>query len=246
MIGRKKVSGHTYRINEQILLSLREKSIDPLIVWEIFNRKSYSRPWYELNENDTAVDIGAHIGVFTLYAAANVPKGKVFAYEPIYGNFSLLKKNVKQNRLTNVKIFNKAVTSNGRKIKIYVSPSNSGGHSIYPVDHNKIAEVESVTLENLMKQNRISKINFLKLDVEGAEFDIILKTPKNVFKKIDKIVMEYHDFTAKENNHKEIVSFLAECGFKTTVSGTFLESKIFRAGMILAKRNWSLNQSLMW
>jgi len=88
-----------------------------------------------------------------------------------------------------------------------------------------------------MKQNRISKINFLKLDVEGAEFDIILKTPKNVFKKIDKIVMEYHDFTAKENNHKEIVSFLAECGFKTTVSGTFLESKIFRAGMILAKRN---------
>lgn len=235
LLGRQKAGKHVYKIDGR-KISLRENTIDAFILWETFITGIYKGEKFKIKPNDIIADIGGHIGIFAVYAASQAFSGRVFTYEPVPENFRLLKKNKEINRLTNLKIFNKAVTSDGRSIKLYISPSNSGGHSIHPVDSRNNITVPSVTLEEIFIQNKLRRINYLKIDTEGSEFDIILNTPKKVFRKVDKIVMEYHDFAVSGQSHIDLVKYLEDCGFIVYLKSPLLIRKIFKMGMILAKR----------
>ena len=129
-----------------------------------------------------------------------------------------------------------AVNSSGNDINLNMSLSNTGGHSIYSVDTGKILRVPSITLEKVLQINDINKIDYLKIDTEGGEYDIILNTPKEILKKVDKIVMEYHDYLSPLNNHVELIEHLKSCGFEVVIKGSVLERKILKLGVLLAKQ----------
>lgn len=125
----------------------------------------------EIKRDDIVLDIGANIGYYTLIFAKLVGEnGKVFAFEPDPTNFAILKKNVKINGYKNVVLINKAVSDKAGKLKLFLSEDNMGDHRTYDSkDDREFVEIESVKLDDYFDKTS-DKINFIKMDIQGAEY----------------------------------------------------------------------------
>lgn len=152
-----------------------------------------------LKPSDIVVDAGAAIGEFTV--KASIQAGFVYAFEPEPENFSMLQKNTE--KLHNVKIFNKALSSSSGRKPLYLS-KNWGGHSLIPKQDNRTVEVDTVRLDDV-----VDRADFLKVDVEASELD--------VFKGATKLLQNCHPFIAIEIHNKEIfqnvLDFLSQFGY---------------------------------
>lgn len=129
-----------------------------------------------LREADTAIDIGAHYGYFTLLAASLCGKaGSVYAFEPHPGNFLILRKNVMLNNFSNVYPIQKAVSNRSAIARLFLS-KGSGQHSLVSVPpgteaspgHVDYIDVETVTIDDYFRGKRV-RPRIVKMDVEGAE-----------------------------------------------------------------------------
>jgi FkbM family methyltransferase len=137
-------------------------------------------------EGDIVVDIGAHMGRYTIPSAKSVGvSGKVIAVEAHPYNFGILQHNLKLNKLTNVSALNSAVYSKKANLKLYLPDEDLG----YTMHHSlmtnylstkynneierKFVEVEADTLDNLLKSCGITTVNWIKIDVEGAEYEVL-------------------------------------------------------------------------
>jgi len=126
----------------------------------------------EIKKGDVVLDIGANIGYYTLIFAKLVgDNGKVFAFEPEPNNFALLKKNVEINGYHNVVLIEKAVSNKNGKTRLYLAKENLGDHRIYEseviIGRNSI-EIDTVRLDDYFKDYE-EKIDFIKMDIQGAE-----------------------------------------------------------------------------
>jgi FkbM family methyltransferase len=178
-------------------------------------------------EGDIVVDIGAHIGLYTIISSKRVgTKGKVVAIEAHPGNFEMLNSNIKLNQLTNVIPLNYAVYSKETKIKLYL-PSGESGFTKYNTimpnwinTQEKFVEVNANTLDYLLQLNQIrqEEVNWIKIDVEGAEFEV-LKGATNVLSKSKDIALliEVHG----QNNYRPLVEFLSSYNFKIEFEKTY-------------------------
>ena len=188
---------------------------------DIFIKKVYER-FYKLKEGDIVVDVGANAGMFMVKAALSVgDKGKVIAIEPIEENFELLKRNIEFHNLNNVYIIRKALGSKRGKttmIKSLLSCTHQLKGLKNPEFPIQEVDVEVDTLDNIVKQLNINKIDLLKIDVEGAELEV-LKGAKESLKITRNIAMELH--CKKE----EIKSFLEQREFQVIIRGNRLYAK---------------------
>ncbi|MCV0411890.1 FkbM family methyltransferase [Nitrosarchaeum sp.] len=184
-------------------------------VWVV---EEYDKKYLKINSNDVVIDIGAHIGLFTLYVSQFCKEGKIYAYEPVKTNFELLIENIKINSLKQVNAYNCAVLDSKKKIQIFLNDDDAG-HSIYTKSQNSVL-VESTSLKNIFDENQIQFCNLLKMDCEGAEYEILKNLPLEYFKKINKIVMEYHMFNKFPEKLEEIKLILASQNFKIKVDST--------------------------
>jgi FkbM family methyltransferase len=155
------------------------------VVLDDYNIKNY------IKDDDIILDIGSHIGSFSICASRNTKKGFIYAFEPSPENFEQLRKNIALNKSQNIIPINKAVLSRKKKTRFYINKTNYASNSIF-TKTNTFIEVPCINLSDIFKKYNLPKCNFLKMDCEGTEYDIILNTPKNVLKKIDKMVIEYH------------------------------------------------------
>jgi FkbM family methyltransferase len=138
------------------------------------------------SEGDTVVDIGAHMGRYTIPCSKSVGlSGKVVAIEAHPYNFGILQHNLRLNKLKNVRLLNCAVYSNRARLKLYLPDEDLG----YTMHHSlmtnylaskysneierKYIEVEADTLDNLLKARGINEVNWIKIDVEGAELEVL-------------------------------------------------------------------------
>src|SRR5918992_2762481 len=137
-------------------------------------------------EGDTVVDVGAHMGRYTIPSAKSVGvSGKVIAVEAHPYNFGILQHNLKLNKLTNVSALNSAVYSKKANLKLYLPDEDLGYTMHHSVMTNylstkynneierKFVEVEADTLDNLLKSSAITTVNWIKIDVEGAEYEVL-------------------------------------------------------------------------
>jgi FkbM family methyltransferase len=171
-------------------------------------------------QGDIVVDIGAHMGRYTIISSKRVgTNGKVVAIEAHPGNFEMLNRNIKLNQLTNVIPLNYAVYSKETKIKLYL-PEEDSGFTIYNTimsnragTEDKFVEVNANTLDCLLQINQIreEEVNWIKIDVEGAEFEV-LKGATNVLSKSKDIslLIEVHG----PDNYRPVVEFLNLYNFK--------------------------------
>jgi FkbM family methyltransferase len=184
---------------------------------EIFKDKDHTAvPNFPSKKDEVIIDLGANEGFYTLKANEKSPNSKIISVEPNPYAFQILKKNVSSNKLKNVTLLNKAVTSKNARIifEIVKGRTTVGSTKVYEKyrDKEKLRKIkiDSITLEKLCRKYNIRSIDLLKIDVEGSEFDI-LKSSKNILPKIKKIVVEYHNAQKTKEKVKRILS---KNGFK--------------------------------
>lgn len=183
-----------YKLRNGLRYKLRGGSTDRFIINEVWIHKSYNPKGFEIKQNDIVVDIGAHAGIFTILASYYAKDGKVYAFEPMKENYELLKENIKLNYAKNIEPINKAVSAKSGKLKFYVSQTkNKGQNSLYKLsDTQKQISVGKISFKDFIK--KIPRIDFLKIDCEGAEYEILFSLSKAEFQKIKKISMEFHNY----------------------------------------------------
>ncbi|MEK6844552.1 MAG: FkbM family methyltransferase [Nanoarchaeota archaeon] len=223
-----------YLLRNGIKCKARARTNDKKIINEIWERKIYNPKNFEIRESDVILDIGAHIGCFSVFASKLAEKGRIFSFEPFPENFALLKDNILLNKINNITSINKALGNKNGKTDIFLSMHNTGGHSFYSSHKNseKKIKVDVTSLPSFMKENKISKINFLKMDCEGAEFEILFNCPKDTLEKIEKISMEYHNKSGV-NNVNVLKQYLENNGFKVIIKNNNIHTSY---GMLYAHR----------
>jgi len=124
---------------------------------------------YKLKKNDVVIDAGAFTGDYTVFAAKKVgERGKVIAFEPDLKNRKILKRNLHHENLKNVIIIPKGLWNKNTSLTL----DKSGLHSSLS-SKNQGEKIEVVKLDDELKKLGIEKINFIKMDIEGAEIKAI-------------------------------------------------------------------------
>jgi len=172
----------------------------------------------EIHSGDVVLDIGAHIGYYTLQFANLVGStGKVYAFEPEPKNFELLKKNVQINKHDNVVLIQKIVSDKVGIVEFFISKFDSIGNKLFKSDESGSSiKVGSTTLDEYFKDLK-KKIDFIKMDIQGGEgkatlgMKNLLKENKNL-----KIIQQWAPEPLKQNhtNPEDHLKFLQHIGYK--------------------------------
>jgi len=191
-------------------------------LWPHFSDVWYHRTYTKhctIPPDSVVVDIGANVGTFSLFAARAARI--VYSLEPASSNFALLVSNV--SRTQNIVPLNLACAAkNGRaSLDLNTNPVSYSLTTRRPTDRHETVDV--ITLGALFERYRINHCDFLKLDCEGSEFDIIMGSEPPLMLRISRIVMEYHDHLSEQFSHRDLLQRLNGLGFRTeayNASGT--------------------------
>lgn len=140
----------------------------------LYNKTNIGEGTYEsenvfISEGDVVFDVGANVGVFSIFALKHTKLSSVFAFEPISQNYDILKLNLVNNQIyDNAKIFNIALSDYIGYAQMQLSSDNMGAHSMIFLD-NDLVNVVTTTLDEFVNSNNITKIDFIKVDIEGSE-----------------------------------------------------------------------------
>lgn len=191
---------------------LRGRSADKTVFKEIWLNKLYDQYGVKIEKGDTVVDIGAHVGIFSTYAAEQSQTGKIFSFEPFVENYKRLQFHKKVNNKDQIVPFNYGISGDAGTKVLYINSKNSGGNSLFKGENKKEkVEIETLTLNEFCVNQKIKTIDFLKVDCEGAEYDIF-NQDHSFLKGVKKIIMESHPFEG--NSVFDILKTLKSYGFK--------------------------------
>jgi FkbM family methyltransferase len=186
-------------------------------------------------EGDTVIDIGAHIGRYTITSSKQVGNtGKVLAIEADPDNFQLLKRNIALNNLKNVLPLNYAVFSTRTRMKLYEQSASAKYNSLMLARAAKTknyVEVNADTLDSILKLNEVNQVNWIKIDVEGAEFEVLKGSTKTLSTDNVSLFIEIHNIDDPSHYHN-IIDFLKyrnyEITFEQRYEGSGESHVIFR------------------
>jgi FkbM family methyltransferase len=164
----------------------------------------------------TVLDLGANIGYFSVIAGLCAgARGKVYAFEPEPVNGSYLSKNIALNHLENIKVIPKIVSNTSGVASLYLDKGNHGAHTcakgnIQTAFSHRL-EVESTTLDEFVETENLDRVDFIKMDVQGAEGLVFEKALLVINKFPVKILMEFWPEGLKRMGTEpaELLSFLA-------------------------------------
>ena len=239
--------------------------------WEIFKQRQYEYPGFELRSNDTLVDIGGNIGMFALWAAPQIPAGRLVSVEPNPAALECLRLNVERNNLRNVTIVPAAAGGEDGTMDFVYHPGwemlgyNAALDAPWFATGSRMARffrwllqralnhahdfaadqkitVRQMTLPRIMDEYQVGAIDYLKIDCEGGEFEILRGMNAAYWSRIERIVVEYHDY-GSDRKHGELVRILQNNDFHVVVARSWFECVFApfgaHVGMIWAKRRSS-------
>jgi len=155
--------------NSDGIFFCRKKSTDLNIIRNTFEEKL--KEHFRLT-NGNFIDIGAHIGKYTVRIAKGLKTGKVIAIEAHPANFSILQKNIMLNKLKNVIPLNIACWDKDTTVKLYESTSYAK-HFIGNVSDKKHVLIQAKKLDDILKNLDMQTVELIKIDVEGAEGHVL-------------------------------------------------------------------------
>jgi FkbM family methyltransferase len=204
------VLGHRIHLDRQDSLLLSVNGVYEALETRLFEES--------IAPGDVVVDVGAHIGYYTLLAARAVgPQGSVIAFEPERENFRHLSRNLAENGYTNVTCVNGAVSDRSGRQALFISSDNTGDHRIYTGDEKRAKySVDVVSLDDFFA-DRSKSVNVIKMDVQGAE-PKVLEGMKALLRANDDVVLftELGPRALQDANTsaRELVDSLEEAGFE--------------------------------
>lgn len=187
--------------------------MDVWIIKETCLDRDYESNATSIQDGWTIIDIGAGLGDFAISVAYEHPNCQVYAYEPFPESYRLLDKNIKLNSIRNVIAAPIAIGARSGEMTLFTT-----GAAVQHTTTNTSSTAAAVTIQGLclddvFEVNALSVCDFLKMDCEGGEFDILLHASEATLKKIRNICLEYHD-GATEFSHTDLVNYLWQRGFQ--------------------------------
>lgn len=169
----------------------------------------------------TVLDAGAGLGDFAVSVARQRPRCEVLAFEPWPEAYAVLAENVASNGVSNVRAFPEAVAGRAGRLLLANPTGRSGRQRSTESIREPGAGVEAaaITLAEAVGRSRGGRCDFLKLDCEGAEYDILLSADADTLARIRHIAMEYHD-AVTPHTHEELVAHFERNGFAVRLAGS--------------------------
>lgn len=220
-------SSNFYTINLfDFVVFLRRNSSDILVFNQIFINEEYSRviqliSLYKLEINNI-LDLGANIGLSSLYFRKHLPNSMIICVEPDVDNFKILKSNTENNSPNNIEIMNVGIWYTNMQLAISRNFRDKKSWSITldpPGNKSNLDSlVQGMTVDQVLNQNRLDKIDFIKIDIEGAESYIFNEQLSNLnfLNNIKIIAIELHEEVV---NARDFESILESYDFKIYKSG---------------------------
>ena len=197
-------SGLTYRLHEYYDLET---------LWQINFHQVY-----HLHPTDSViVDAGANVGFFTCWAAASNPRAHVIAVEPSQGNYTRLIEHVKRNALeSRVTTFRLALSSAAGTVWLSERSSASQMHHVTEDNRSGATGVQAISLQDLLARLPYDRIDFLKMDIEGSEYPVLMSATADCLAPVRRLTVEYHATSAPNTCNKEaLIEHLQACGFRS-------------------------------
>jgi FkbM family methyltransferase len=197
----------------------------------VFVREEYGR----LERFRTILDVGANLGCFALYAAQRCPDAKIYCYEPERRNFESLVRNLKINELAGqVSAFQCAVASSGRRRELAVTEESlRNSFHIFPPEATR-ETVDCMTLPNILETQKLGTVDLLKMNCEGAEYEILEGCSDADLRRITNIRLEYHNMPSLKRTGEDLAKFLQDRGYRIERFTRYLKV----SGFIWATRTW--------
>ena len=232
-----------YRLPNELEVVHHNRSETDLIYKEIFEGRTYLKHGLTLPDGACVFDVGANIGLFTLFVHQHCQNARVFAFEPSPPIFEKLAANAALYDL-DVELFNCGLSNETKQLPFTFYPKMSSMSGVYadaaldeslsrPALANRehvvaqdqdellaghfVAETfqcEFRTLSEVMREHNVKRIDLLKIDVEKSELDVLAGIGPAEWKKIEQVVMEVHDL---EGRLEEVTTLLRERGFAVAV-----------------------------
>ena len=209
-----------YRLRDGTELCASTRTYDLSIINEVWMDQVYtSSLGFSIRDGWVIVDLGGHKGIFAIFAATRARNVMVYTFEPAPDNFAQLSYNIRQNKLSNVRMFNIAVSGRDGESTLHLCPdcAQSGflqrcNPALRPVRDIK---VETWSMERVLR-TVASPVNLLKVDIEGLEYEAVLSCPADIFRTVERIALEYHDNRVRTSHCvSELVESLNDRGFST-------------------------------
>jgi FkbM family methyltransferase len=192
-----KISINNFKIN-----ILHNKSF----VWqyyEIYFKKYYN--FLSSNKYPIIIDCGANLGLSILNFKEQYPNSKVYAFEADKDVFKVLSNNINSNLIEGITLVNKAVWHKNEIISFL--PDGVDGGKVEQHSTNNSMHIEAIDFKEFLDQ--FDKIDFLKIDIEGAETDVIPHI-ESCFDRIDKVFVEFHSFKNSQQKIESVIGILSK------------------------------------
>lgn len=206
----------TMSLNNGLKFHIRPHKGDLVVLNELFFTKDYDIALKRLQpKTSVVVDIGGHIGTFSIKASLH--SKQVVAYEPDHESAAVLRENVRLNERKNVRIIPFGIARKQGRYQIFISEDNPQCNSMYKVFSEGKTHTQLIKCKNFedeMLRLKLKNIDLLKVDCEGAEFEILMSLSKKTYNKINAIIVEYHETHEHEYGHKDLFDIFHNNGFK--------------------------------
>lgn len=147
-----------------------------------------------VKEGMVVLDIGANHGYFTILCSQLVgPRGIVYAFEPEPANYQLLAKTLLANDFKNVQAVKLAVSSRSGIEKLFTEEAYLGTHSLEKKGAGDFIEVDLTSVDDFMKLNQVERVDFVKIDVEGHEVEVLKGMTEAMQRWKPSIICEFQD-----------------------------------------------------
>ncbi|MCK5241115.1 FkbM family methyltransferase [bacterium] len=206
-----------------VFVEFRQNQSDLYILRENFILKIYDFAYEEILENvKTIIDLGANIGLSSLYLQARFPKARIVCVEPVKENVELLRQNAHNNNFS-WKVERAAIQAKSGTVTLYPNEwwsSSTVTEHVATTRQSKdgrlekllslpTEDVEAVSVNLILDRNQIETVDILKMDIEGAEEQLFLESPEWL-QRIRVLIIEIHD---KYVDRKKITQVLTHAGF---------------------------------
>jgi FkbM family methyltransferase len=197
------------------------KHLEGITYHEIYNREDYFQGDCRILPGDVVVDCGGNIGLFTAISF-DLGASRVLSFEPFKENYELIKKNNPSAEVFELAVSNKS----NETLELLWTPTGNGGHTVIQSEYDREAPghfehkniyVKTITLDDIIKNNYLDHIDFLKIDTEGSEIAIVEGLSDENLDKIRCISLEYHHavFNFDEKIYENFQKRFLNRGFNT-------------------------------
>jgi FkbM family methyltransferase len=170
-----------------------------------------------LDKNSVFIDIGANIGLYSLYASKKITeKGKIISFEPFSKNHKTLVKNVEINQIDNIIVEKIAIGNEEKQVNLHYNEAerNLGMVTTNPNQGAKQEAVNATSLDTYLENKKISRLDLIKIDIEGYEYQALSGMRKTLQKFKPSLLIEILDDKEDLSNYKRIEELLLSFGYR--------------------------------